>query len=77
MGFHRAHVFDHTTNRQINGYIENIAMTPIKFRFKISQHNQIHSGDHVSTDVMNYGILTVKPYGQKRKEAILVNPNLI
>ena len=77
MRFHSAHLFDQTTHQIVKGYLENIAMTPIHFRYPARAAHQLHAGDTVRTDVMKYGILTVKPYGQRRKEAVLVNPNLI
>lgn len=75
--FHITRIYNQTTHKQIKGYLQNIAMTPIKFRFKPSKNNQIKPGNQVATDVMEYGILTVKKYNQHTDEAILVNKNLI
>ncbi|QBP18420.1 hypothetical protein [Acetilactobacillus jinshanensis] len=77
MRFHSAHLYDNTTKHLVKGYLENIAMTPIHFRYYPSATNQLHPGDSVDTDVMKYGVLSVKKYGQKRMQAILINPNII
>lgn len=74
--FHSAYLYDQTTHQRIRGYLQNIAMTPIKFHFK-SSLKSLKAQDLVSTDVMTYKVLVVKKYSPAINEAILVNKNLI
>ncbi|XIF20110.1 MAG: hypothetical protein AJITA_00831 [Acetilactobacillus jinshanensis] len=70
-------MYDQTTKHFVTGYLENIAMTPIHFRYYPSATNQLRAGDAVNTDVMKYRVLTDKKYGQKRRQAVLINRNMI
>lgn len=74
--FHSAYLYDRTTRKRIKGYLQNIAMTPIKFHFKAGLKSP-KAQDLVSTDVMTYKVLVVKKYSPSVNEAILVNKNLI
>ena len=75
--FHSTKVYDQNTGKWVSGYLQNIAMTPIKFRFSAKQRDQLSAGEKVNTDVMKYRVLTVKPYGARNCEAVLINDNLI